>query len=476
MADLAEPPKKRALPFKRTVARKQQSSVEPEKAEDDNDLDLFRHSKEVFPEILREAEEEDKRQHDRKRRKTSLEDTPRRTNRRVKHSSRSSDDLSYAHKRSISLDESDDDLIMDAKGKGKEIIRARTMSVPRRTVSRKTTPRTPGRNGSIAGTTGSRYTPGQPDGSPAFPVTIPNDDDDDDVIPLGSPAPRRKSSEDLNPRLQDAQDDNSSSVELIDNSKEPGEGEVKETIEQDEFSEWVRKARELQARQSHDAIVNIFVESRVPGASKPILVKRRLNQTFQLILDVWVATTRGKGIEIPDDVASSLFLTWKGNKIYGHSTLASLGVEVDEMGNLKRSEGDGYFRGGLQLEIWNEEAYAEYLKHRGKERALKLGADDGDLSAAESEDEPLPPPPKKKGIKIVLKAKEHEPLKLMTRDETNVEMLIEAFRAQRNIGPEWDVAIHFDGERLDEDALVTDIDVDPDDVNQLEVHIKKASH
>lgn len=84
------------------------------------------------------------------------------------------------------------------------------------------------------------------------------------------------------------------------------------------------------------------------------------------------------------------------------------------------------------------------------------------------------PPPKKKGIRIVLKAKEHEALKLTTREETDVEMLIEAFRTQRNIGPEWSVAIYFDGERLEEDALVSEIDIDPDDVNQMEVHVKKA--
>jgi hypothetical protein len=471
MADLADPPKKRALPFKRTVARKQQSSAEPEETKDENDLDLFRHSKEVFPEILREAEEEDERQHDRKRRKTS-EDTPPRTNRCVchglprftycahwkcrKHSSTSSDDFSYENKRSISVDRSDDDLIMDVKGKGKEIIRARTVSVPRTTASRKATPRTPGQNGNVAGSS-------QPDGSPAFPVTIPDDNDGDDVIPLGSPT------------RQDAQDDDGSSVVLVDNSKEPEVGEVKQTIEQDEFSEWVARARELQARQSHDAIVKVFVDSRALGINNPLLIMRRLNQTCQVILDTWVAKAIGKGIDIPDDMASSLFLAWKGNKIYGHSTLSSLGIEVDERGNLKHAQGDGYSRGGIQLEIWSEEAYAEYLKRQGKKRAV-LGADDGDLSGSEGEEEPLPPPPKKKGIKIVLKAKEHEPLKLSTRDETTVEMLIEAFRAQRNVGPDWDVAIHFDGERVDEDALVTDIDVDPDDVNQLEVHIKKASH
>jgi hypothetical protein len=81
---------------------------------------------------------------------------------------------------------------------------------------------------------------------------------------------------------------------------------------------------------------------------------------------------------------------------------------------------------------------------------------------------------RKRGIRIALKARDHEPLRMTTREETTVETLIEAFRTQREIGPEWEVAIWFDGERLDEDSSVADLDVDPDEANQLEVHIKKA--
>lgn len=75
----------------------------------------------------------------------------------------------------------------------------------------------------------------------------------------------------------------------------------------------------------------------------------------------------------------------------------------------------------------------------------------------------------------MLKSKEHDPLKLTTREETDVETLIEAFRTQRDVGPEWEVSIWFDGERLEEDSLVTDIDIDPDEANQLEVLVKKAA-
>jgi hypothetical protein len=147
-------------------------------------------------------------------------------------------------------------------------------------------------------------------------------------------------------------------------------------------------------------------------------------------------------------------------------------------------------RDGLHLEVWTEEAYSEYVEQRGKERALNLAGEDeeedgegrsteGNRAGEDGEGEKarasVQPTSRKKGIRIVLKAKDHEPLKLTTKEDTVVEALIEAFRAQRGLGPEWDVAIWFDGEHLDDDSLVADIDIDPDEANQLEVHVKKKA-
>ncbi|KAH6856850.1 hypothetical protein B0I37DRAFT_300417 [Chaetomium sp. MPI-CAGE-AT-0009] len=444
--DIPAPPKKRALPFKRTVARKQRSSEEPKKPEEDNDLDLFRHSKEVFPEVLREAkeagEEKDPSQNDHKRRKLS---------------SSSSSDPTHSRKRSTAAEESDDDLIMDVKGKGKEIIRPRKLSVPPGPSSAQSILPTPGSNRASPETPVSTRTRSRgPTASPTNPVTIV-DDSDEDVKPTASPSQQR----------------DSSPIEILTNPLSDPEPP------KEDFSEWVAKARALQAAKSQESIATIFISSRLPGCEEPLLVRRRLNQGVQLLLDVWV--TKHEAALGPAAAAPGrVFLTWKGNKIYGHSTLASLGVQVDDRGALRNGHGEGYVRGGLHLEVWTEEAYAEYLENRGKEWALKLG-DEEDVEDLGGEGEAggevsSPAPPRKKGIRIVLKAKEHEALKLTTREETDVEMLIEAFRTQRGIGPEWEVAIWFDGEKLEEDALVSEIDVDPDEVNQLEVLVKnKAS-
>ncbi|KAL2177109.1 uncharacterized protein P884DRAFT_259937 [Thermothelomyces heterothallicus CBS 202.75] len=471
-------PKKKALPFKRTVARKQQSqkpqqpSEEAKKADDDNDLDFFRHTDEVFPEILREVSEgKDQENHDRKRRK--LSSPP--------------DDPQRSHKQPVTLDESDNDLIMDVKGKGKEIPRPRRPSTPLQTSTAREVSESPGSSRTTPRTAVSRRSLSKNTaGSPGAPVTVlasdVSDSDDVGVVKPAAPSNKREASKPTTPgRSRGTSSTSSSPIEILPNpdpDPNPPSG--------DDFSEWVAKARALQASESHTAVVEVLTTSRIEGCDKPVRTRCRMNQAVQIILKAWIERTRSSRTVIPDDVAARMFLTWKGNKIYGHSTLASLGVQVDAKGRLRNNQGEGYTRDGIHLEVWTEEEYAAYLETRGKKRASRLlaadedddddsGVDDRRGASGGAEEAPAPARQrKKKGIRIVLKAKDHEPLKLTTREDTTVEMLIEAFRAQRNLGPEWDVAMWFDGERLEEDSLVTDLDVDPDDVNQLEVHVKRG--
>ncbi|KAK4041388.1 hypothetical protein C8A01DRAFT_14843 [Parachaetomium inaequale] len=483
--EVAAAPKRKALPFKRTVARKQQSSGEVRQSDDDNDLDLFRHSKEVFPAVLREAEEaeeeRDQKQQDHKRRKLS---------------SSSPDDSPYSRNRSTAPDESDDDLIMDVKGKGKEIVRPRRPSTPRGPSSAQIIPRTPRSSRGATKTPASgRSTSKNTAGSPGFPVTIlDSDDSDSDVKPTASLSQQQQPNNPTTPpqaapsKADPSSSSSSSPIEILSNPPNADPNPP------DDFSEWITKARALQAAESQNAIVQVMTTSRLEGCSRPVIAQRRLNQTVQLLLKTWADRTPGLPRDIAAAVAANpgsssssslLFLTWKGNKIYGHSTLASLGVQVDARGNLRNNRGEGYKHEMIHLEVWTDELYADYLANRGKERALKLGVggDDGEAEGedglaaggdADDEEAPQVVQPRRRGIRIVLKARDHEPLKLTTRDETNVETLIEAFRTQRQIGPEWEVAIWFDGERLDEETLVTDMDIDPDEANQLEVHVKKA--
>ncbi|KAK3897412.1 hypothetical protein C8A05DRAFT_19820 [Staphylotrichum tortipilum] len=258
----------------------------------------------------------------------------------------------------------------------------------------------------------------------------------------------------------------------------------------DELSVWTAKARALRALSSSSpsasAIVNVIITSPLVDASAPpVAARRRLNQTVQAFLEAWLDRA-GDSLPPPRPKIGELFLTWKGRKVYGGSSLASMGVRVDGEGRVKvdgAAGGEGYYKGGIHLEVWNESLYADFLLERGRRRAreitdgLEPGYDSDGCPIGGGDDDAeellVEEQPKRKGIRIVLKAKDHEPLKLTTRDETNVETLVEAFRTQRGVGEEWEVSVWFDGERLGEETLVTEIDIDPDEANQLEVHVKK---
>lgn len=379
---------------------------------------------------------------------------------------------------------------MDVKGKGKEIIRPGKVPTPKRPTSRSAS---------------RTVTP-----SPSSTAAVPGDDSDDGARPTASPSRRRKSNSYRPPRrLQPPRreydsDDDDSPIEILppaadikgtrpSNKGNSSDSDIEEIPPQtdnapDEFSEWVAKAREMQEKSKLSAIVNCFLTSRLPGAAAPVVARRRLNQGVALMLEAWVDTQRTRGVIVPDDVARNLFLTWKGNKIYSQSTIASLGVQVDAHGQLKGGDSEGYTCGGIHLEVWTEEAYQEWLVQRGRERALKLGALDDDEGEEEEGGElgrgaalgaegggvgePVAVQ-QKKGIKVVLKAKDYEALKLTAKEDSTIETLVGVFRTQREIGPEWDVAIYFDGERLEEDSLVKDADIDEDDINQFEVHIRQ---
>jgi len=198
-----------------------------------------------------------------------------------------------------------------------------------------------------------------------------------------------------------------------------------------------------------------------------------MGQELGLILDTWISTQIYKyEVEIAPDMIPSLFLTWKGKKVYKATTPISLGVQLDANRRLICPDNEGYVQDSLHLEVWTDEAYAERLKQKEHERKLRLGLADTADDASDEERPPTHEAEKKKGIKVILKAKELEPVKVTIHEDTTVEQLVVEFRTKRDIGPGQSVSIYFDGEKLDEGSLVADADVDPDETNQFEVHVK----
>lgn len=556
-------PKKRRLPFKRTVPRAPVNQPPPSHApennsEDDDPLALFRRSKDVFPEVLEElrrASSEDKV-------KPSASPKEGHLNKKRRISSdadgdneaplgASSSSMSAPSRTSVSrIDSDDDDVIMDVKGKGKEIVRPNKGRVP---TPRKTLSSTPRKSGTpskkhlafsddeddhgkddlysphskrrnpdrfspkptalgrstratarsssplMEGIETSFNLPGgasstskrQPFRSAALGDSDVDNDSDLEEVSQVRPARKRRSSSVLSspppPLPTAAADENTTTTTAT----------IADKIDDDDdFAKWVTKAKALEAESQPDWSISVMVTSRMPH-TKPLGVKRRMKQSLKVVLETWIEYQKRNGVDVSEQIQDKLFLTFKGNRIYSNSTIASLGVKVDADGVLQLPPGamtsreamEGYVmqRGipGLVLEVWHEEFYEEELAKDKKRRERELGLIDDDDEEEDGENQHLgsngqsrggseaaAAEAKKSKIRVVLKAKDLEPLKIAVYEDTPVGTMVEVFRTQKGIKPEQTIVMQFDGEQLSEDMLVGSMDIERDEPNQFEVYIK----
>ncbi|KAJ9137410.1 hypothetical protein NKR19_g8180 [Coniochaeta hoffmannii] len=538
MADsaTAAPPKKK-LPFKRTVARRKSpdaasNGITKAKKEDDDDdgVDLFRRVEEELPQVLLEQERRIKKKEKRSSSSAAIKRDP--DDQDVKRRKLSTDPDDKSHDdgspdrgsvpRSASKPKvpaswlfDDVDIVMDVKGKGKDIFSRNDIFKTERT---------------------------QPSSPAAKRITL--DSDDDDVRVVSSPNPPRSGSyggprtrsqrladpEDVGeispdpfassaPAVNERTDDDSDDSDDLQIVEAPPEAD--DDLD-DEFAEYVQRARERAEREeklkleresqgkdggkanssghadveagdglhaggressADDVIVEIFVTSRIPGLQGMVFT-RRWNQSFGPVRDVWASRQTPR---LPREQWPLYFFTWKGNRIYGTTTCANLSLTiegthkngkarlVDKSASLYRDS--GLQDGGLHLEVWTEDLYQADLKRKEIERLIRLGQyDDGDddgtpgTGARDSED-PEGGGEEEATTRVILKAaKDYEVLKMKVHANTTIDQMIGIFRDKREVPEDKEISLFFDGEKLDGDMAVKDTEVE--DMDSLEVHIK----
>lgn len=271
-------------------------------------------------------------------------------------------------------------------------------------------------------------------------------------------------------------------VSLDSDADSPSESKSSSNCDDDdEFAEYVRKAEDQRAKDQAilggnnggavaKEVVEILVTSEIPGA-KVCVMKFLFDKSLRVVRDSWLAVQHKKGVELPMDVDDEVVLTWRRTKVYSFSTLLSLGIRPQGNG---RVEVDGLSSQGLKdgrtkvhMEAWTPRLFQEMER----EEELKRKREAGELS--EEEDavvvEEEPPAPEIK-LRVILRARDMEEVKLTVRPETSVETLVTGFRAQRDIGSNKDIGIWFDGERLEEHVTMDEAEID--DMDTFEVHIK----
>ena len=250
--------------------------------------------------------------------------------------------------------------------------------------------------------------------------------------------------------------------------------------EEDEFAEYIRKAEEKQKNRARDQAflddpledspkkesTEIYISSIVPG-TKPVVFKFLFGKELRLARDTWIALQNKQTPCIPADQQDGVVLTWRRSRVYNSSCLLDLGIRPQSDGRLfTTSQGrDGLSsqRHRVHMEAWTQELFQQ-MEH---EEGLKRRREAGEISDIEEELEEAVEEVK---MRIILKARDLEPVKLTIRPETTVETLVTGFRAQRNIGSDRDVSLWFDGDKLEEHVTMDDAGIE--DMEMIEVHIK----
>ncbi|KAF2733732.1 hypothetical protein EJ04DRAFT_266879 [Polyplosphaeria fusca] len=431
----AAPPKKRSI-FKKAAW---QSEV---KAEGSKDKDIFSHSNE-YQDIVADEERQKKE-----------ERATRDAERRRKH-----DGDGERKRRRISIE--DEGIQMPSSGSG-ESHRRRTERN-----HRSRTPLSPVLGAPIDSLS-SRYddlTRSLDSGSPvtgrSMPIELSDSDLDSDVASMSLAKKSRPP--------------------ILSNDAPPPSDDLEE-IEDPRFAELAARARARQITKgssseskidSHSSVtpvVQLLIESMVPNAAD-ILVKIRINDSLGKPLAAWC---KARGFD--KQMADSVFLTWKGNKLLNTTTVQRLGVSVNPKDpSILHVQGDSNIYTDkdppkIHLRAFTHETYRQWKREQAAEEEEQQRRKASFAAPNEDEDPSPPPEPEPQKIRVKLKAKGKDEFGLSVNPDTLFCHVASAYKKKHRIPEEQPVSLFFDGARLKPMESIADSEIE--DMDTIEVHFK----
>ncbi|KAL6235127.1 hypothetical protein BDW75DRAFT_210278 [Aspergillus navahoensis] len=200
----------------------------------------------------------------------------------------------------------------------------------------------------------------------------------------------------------------------------------------------------------HDTVVHILITSEIVN-TKPLIIQRKMSQSLKGVRLAWCARQN-----LPKELHSTVFLTWRGRRLFDVTTCRSLNISAYTK---EISRFDEFFSDTdacrVNMEAVTEEIYAA----RYRSSSNVVGVDPASPGSNESEDTE-----QYAKHEIILKCPGHDDFKIRVPLSTNISQVIGAFREARSISPELAVYLAFDGDRLDprsclEDNEITDGDL-----------------
>jgi hypothetical protein len=212
--------------------------------------------------------------------------------------------------------------------------------------------------------------------------------------------------------------------------------------------------------------VAILIKTHIPN-TKDLVVRRHSSGVLQPVREFWI-----KKHNLEPALASQIFLSWRGTRLYNSSTAQSLINILKREAGIPADSDEDPSNGNLMVDavtqdILDQQARAKAQLAATAEAGQNGTAEDDDSANAEAEERP-PEPAKKASLLLILRCKGVEELKLSVRPSTRVSKIMSGFQSQRKIDKSKKCWLVFDGDRLDEDMSAEEVGFD--DACVVEVH------
>lgn len=155
-----------------------------------------------------------------------------------------------------------------------------------------------------------------------------------------------------------------------------------------------------------DPEVHILITSPLENTG-PLIIKRKLSQRLKDVRVTWCQYQH-----FTADMISTVFLTWRGKRLFDVTSCKSLGIAVDEEGNVS-SKGETRLFGEEEQNVHMEAMTSELLEERKKAKNRKTEEAQGNME--DSEDIVTPQKPQEPQVRIILKAKGFDDFKLIVK-------------------------------------------------------------
>lgn len=220
------------------------------------------------------------------------------------------------------------------------------------------------------------------------------------------------------------------------------------------------KATRHDRNVQEDAVVQILITSEIEN-TKPLIVHRKISQSLREVRLAWC-----KRQGFTEAMQSSVFLTWKGRRLFDVTTCKSLEIKNAENFAGFQDVYPLFDEGATRVHV---EAVTEGLLASKRQQQQLSRASTAELQLSresphiENEQEDAM-------VKIILKCPGLPDFISKISQRTQVSQIITAFKKAHEISTEHHVYLLFDGNRLDPDSCLVDYEIA--DLDLVDVLIK----